>query len=116
MLPCPQIYYIKNKIRHDHIQVDVFKYIDICAVTKYLLEAQKCNICHRNPNSPYASLLYNLILIANIQMIGRCFVLVIFKQKSHGMLIEIMSNAQCIIHYTSMICHYLYMDILLDIN
>ena len=29
------------EIRHDRIQVDVYKYIDVCAVTKYLLDAHK---------------------------------------------------------------------------
>ena len=44
-------------------QIDVYKFIDVCAVTNTCLMHKNLRyyICHRRPNSPYASLLYNLI-------------------------------------------------------
>ena len=46
MLPRPQIDYLTDEIRHDHFQVDIYKYINVCAVTKYLLDAQNTRGLH----------------------------------------------------------------------
>ena len=55
---------LTDEFRHDSMQVDLYKYIDVCAVTKYLIDAQKIRgyNCHRKPNSPDANLLYYLII------------------------------------------------------
>ena len=34
------------EIRHDRIHVDVYNYIDLCAATKYLLDAHKSQGLH----------------------------------------------------------------------
>ena len=46
MLSRPQWTILTAEIRHDHIQVDGYKYRDVCTLTKYVLEAQKSQELH----------------------------------------------------------------------
>ena len=42
------------EIRHEGIEVDVYSYIDVCAVTKYLLDAHKSRGQHVSQEAQFA--------------------------------------------------------------
>ena len=55
MLPQSQIFAVlPDEIRHDPIHVYVYKYIDVCAVSKYSLDALKSRGLHLSQEAQFA--------------------------------------------------------------
>ena len=68
---------LTDELRHESMQVDLYKYrpIYVCAVTKYLIDAQKFQgLHHRKPNPPSALLLYNRIMSLTTYYLTGCII------------------------------------------